>query len=611
MDSQAIIGYLQRNGFEDIALYFVSEPRARFNLAIRCGKLDVADECATELDDKAIWEQLAKEALRQGNHAIVEKCYQKTKSLEKLSFLYVVTGNTTNLQKMLKIAGIRQDTMSRFYNALYLGDASARVQVLQDVGQLTLAYITAVSHGLTEEAAHLHALLEEQQLPIPEVAPAETLLTPPEVVGSQDTMPLLEISRSMFDRVMEEDVRAEPEVTAAQSLDDEFRSVEESPRPKGPVFPDDDDDMGNAMDGAKGGVSGNGWDDDMDFSDDELDGGAGGNGWDDDLDLDDGMPATQATVEEAEVPAPGMDLVSQWNNNSSLAHDRACAGNVDSACQLLNRQIGLKNVKALSNALRSCYLSTQSATVGFPSMPALNTPMLRSVSPSLPRAVYRLQHMFQVAKLGMKFFQVGRFEDTLAAFKSMLESVPMVVVDSKEEEADLRQVVEMAKEYILAVQIEMARREAPAGSPRQLALAAFMTQCKLQPPHMLLALNSAMVAAFKAENFIDAAAYANRILTNPDIRSPRNVALEQKARKVLQRSEREGRNSVETGVSLDRPLVIDSASLELLERSTDSVKCPFCTATYAPSKKGAMCRVCGLSQVGVETVGLVCIGMRQ
>lgn len=80
VDSQAIIGYLERNGFEDIALYFVTEPRARFNLAIRCGNLDIANECATQLNEPAIWNELAAEALRQGNHAIVEICYQQTRA---------------------------------------------------------------------------------------------------------------------------------------------------------------------------------------------------------------------------------------------------------------------------------------------------------------------------------------------------------------------------------------------------------------------------------------------------------------------------------------------------------------------------------------------------
>ena len=162
VDSQAIIGYLERNGFEDIALYFVTEPRARFNLAIRCGNLDIANECATQLNEPAIWNELAAEALRQGNHAIVEVCYQQTKSFEKLSFLYLVTGNRAKLQKMLEIADRRQDAMSRFFNAMYLGDASARVQLLRDVGQTTLAYITAVAYGLEEAAAAARALLEEQ-----------------------------------------------------------------------------------------------------------------------------------------------------------------------------------------------------------------------------------------------------------------------------------------------------------------------------------------------------------------------------------------------------------------------------------------------------------------
>lgn len=67
------------------------------------------------------------EALRQGNFQIVEFSYQRTKSWERLSFLYLITGNLDRLRKMLKIAEMRGDVMSRFQNALYLGDV--RVQV--------------------------------------------------------------------------------------------------------------------------------------------------------------------------------------------------------------------------------------------------------------------------------------------------------------------------------------------------------------------------------------------------------------------------------------------------------------------------------------------------
>ena len=87
-----------------------------------------------------------------GNHQVVEMCYQRTKNFDKLSFLYLITGNLDKLKKMMKIAEIRKDTSGHFQNALYLGDAKERVKILQNCGQDSLAYLTAQTHGLEEEA---------------------------------------------------------------------------------------------------------------------------------------------------------------------------------------------------------------------------------------------------------------------------------------------------------------------------------------------------------------------------------------------------------------------------------------------------------------------------
>lgn len=89
-----------------------------------------------ELDEKDIWHRLGVEALRQGNHQIVEFSYQKTKNYERLSFLYLITGNTEKLAKMLKIAEMRQDNMARFHNALYIGDVRERLKLLEEAGAL-------------------------------------------------------------------------------------------------------------------------------------------------------------------------------------------------------------------------------------------------------------------------------------------------------------------------------------------------------------------------------------------------------------------------------------------------------------------------------------------
>lgn len=90
-----------------------------------------------ELDNKETWHKLGVEALRQGNLQIVEFSYQKTKNFERLSFLYLITGNLEKLSKMLKIAEMRNDTMGAFHNALYLGDVKERVKLLSEAGEGT------------------------------------------------------------------------------------------------------------------------------------------------------------------------------------------------------------------------------------------------------------------------------------------------------------------------------------------------------------------------------------------------------------------------------------------------------------------------------------------
>lgn len=71
-----------------------------------------------------------------GNHQVVEMAYQRTKNFDKLSFLYLLTGNLDKLRKMLKIAEIRKDTSGHFQNALFLGDVAERVKILKNCGQV-------------------------------------------------------------------------------------------------------------------------------------------------------------------------------------------------------------------------------------------------------------------------------------------------------------------------------------------------------------------------------------------------------------------------------------------------------------------------------------------
>lgn len=86
--------------------------------------------------------------------------YRNTKEYEKLSLLYLVVGRSARLKAMINVANKRGDNQSRFQNSLYVGDVEERIRVLSEIGQLNLAYLTAVTHGKTEMAETLKNSLE-------------------------------------------------------------------------------------------------------------------------------------------------------------------------------------------------------------------------------------------------------------------------------------------------------------------------------------------------------------------------------------------------------------------------------------------------------------------
>jgi len=113
----------------------VRDNPTRFNLALECGNLNIATETAQAIDKELYWNKLANEALRLGNHQVAEAALKRVKNFERLSFLYLITGDSEKLKKMLKIAEMRNDVMSKFHNALYLGDVDEQLRILKEVGQ--------------------------------------------------------------------------------------------------------------------------------------------------------------------------------------------------------------------------------------------------------------------------------------------------------------------------------------------------------------------------------------------------------------------------------------------------------------------------------------------
>ena len=80
----------------------------------------------------------------------MEIAYQKNRNYEKLSFLYLVTGNLPKLEKMMGIAQKRGDIMSRFQNALFLGDIEERVRLLAEAGLGIISPLFLFSYFLSD-----------------------------------------------------------------------------------------------------------------------------------------------------------------------------------------------------------------------------------------------------------------------------------------------------------------------------------------------------------------------------------------------------------------------------------------------------------------------------
>ncbi|GME90701.1 unnamed protein product [Ambrosiozyma monospora] len=152
---QSIIGYLQKAGYPEVALQFVEDPETRFELAVECHNLDVALAEAKKINKPVIWEKLGKEALSQGNTAVVELTYQQLHKLQKLSFLYLITGDLNKLSKMEQIAENRGDFSSLLQNALYLNSVEKKIQMFVEAGLQPLAYATAKANGLNDIAESL------------------------------------------------------------------------------------------------------------------------------------------------------------------------------------------------------------------------------------------------------------------------------------------------------------------------------------------------------------------------------------------------------------------------------------------------------------------------
>ncbi|RKP03275.1 hypothetical protein CXG81DRAFT_9724 [Caulochytrium protostelioides] len=619
---QSIIAYLQRKNYSQVALHFVKDPKTRFALAMDCGDMDVAVVAATTLDREDCWRQLAAEALRIGNIRIAELGYQHVHAFDKLAFLYAITGNLPKMRRLEQIAQTRGDVMSQANHAAFLGHVEADIPILQGAQQPALAYLTARAHGMEDVAAQLLAAAGRTETPdltgLPE---APVLLQPP--------IPLMRLGDTNW-----------PELPSQKRGFEGGQLVDDEPAPAAAMVTADlDADFGAAPGGAgdwavpgaaappptmgfdlnpadlppmlgsdapgtaaPGGAASSGGAPGWDLSVDELDLG--------DLPVPEAPPAgsaaagaAQAADPDAALPAAGASPRDQWIRNSTVPAVHVAAGAFESAMQHLNRQLCIVQFEPLKPFFLMAYRATRLYCPGQLALPSIPLSANRSLQTGKPEDAgkpflyYTLAAAEALCTAAYDLVSAGKFPDARTHFRRLLHQLLLTDVDGVPDGTVLAgRLVGVCREYLLGLEMEIAKRQlAPEGNAaRILALSAYFSHCALEPRHLLLTLQQAMLAAGRARCWSVAGVVARRLLElNP------RPQVAQQARQIMQYAERpDAKDEITIDHDAYTPFTICGASFTPIYRGQDVVHCAYCQTSYKPEFRNRVCTICQVAQVG-------------
>lgn len=239
-------------------------------------------------------------------------------------------------------------------------------------------------------------------------------------------------------------------------------------------------------------------------------------------------------------PTRGINPTQHWVNNSQLPVDHILAGSFETACRLLNDQVGVVEFEPLQNLFMSTFSRSRTSYACLPSVPSLYGYPQRNWKEAgpktgLPASGVRLSDLVQRLQTCYQLTTAGKFPEAIEKLQNILLSVPLLVVDTRQDIAEAQQLMQICREYILGLKMETDRKNLPkatlAEQKRVCEMAAYFTHCNLQPVHQILTLRTAVNMFFKLKNFKTAGSFARRLLEL----GPRPEVAQQ-VRKILQAS---------------------------------------------------------------------------
>lgn len=575
---QNIIAYLQKKGYPEVALQFVQDPETRFELALECGDLAIAELEANKLKSDDIWEKLGQEALLQGNVEVVERVYQQLELFDKLSFLYLYKGDNERLNKMSMIANARSNISSLVQNTLYNNDVETRIDAYLKGGLYPLAYTLAASNGMNDRANQIldAAGITAKEVQLPDVeAPVQLPKPSGEIAGN---WPLKESTMSYFENALltgnVENLTIEDDTTGEQELSRNGNAVD---------FNDVAlDDEGEEEEG--------GWD--ME---------------DDDLDIMEEFEEVETAEDDFQTPkveGAADGEIAFWLRNNKTAAGYVAAGAFDQAASLLNKQLGVVNFEPLRKRFMEVYSSNKLYLPGIDELPAMKDYIREHNDEDNPSKFRPFIPGFDTLEenLGVAFkhFRANSLPEAIKTFREIIYTIAVLSVEDEEQEAKCDDVLTLCREYILGLSIELERRALdPSDVKRNLELAAYFTRAKLQNAHRVNALQVAMLQSFKNKNYTSASYFAGELL-----KIVSTGAKAEQAQKIRARADSISSDAVEIDFDPYAEFDICCGSFTPIYKGSPALTETLVGAKYKPEFKDQVCRITEVTSIGAPASGL-------
>lgn len=359
---------------------------------------------------------------------------------------------------------------------------------------------------------------------------------------------------------------------------------------------DDDDDMKDALENPDGENEGPGWD-------------VG----DEDLELPEELASKIAAVNiseggEFETPTRGLSHEQCWSNNTNLVADHVRAGSFESAFRLLNDQVGVVNFVPYKQLFLNTFVTSRTSYSALANLESLFSYPQRNwketnLKKANPSVYIKLNDLVQRLQLCYQLTTGGKFSEAIEKLQSILISIPLLVVESRQDISEAQQLLVICREYIVGIKMETNRKGLPNATiedkKRQCEMAAYFSHCNLQPVHQILTLRTALNMFFKLKNYKTAASFARRLLEL----GPRPEVAQQ-ARKILQACEMNLVDEYTLEYDEHNPFNLCAITFKPIYKGKPEEKCSLCSASYNPSYKGALCNVCEVAEIGKEVIGL-------